>query len=39
MLDNLSTSAFASERDPLSEVLQDLRISGVEYGYCGLSRP
>lgn len=26
-------------RDPLAEILQDLRIAGVEYGHCRLRRP
>jgi hypothetical protein len=39
MLSRSSDHAEALAPDPLSEVLRDLRPSGVSYGHCRLSRP
>ncbi len=39
MLTRLSDSRPPPTPDPLSEVLQDLRPSGVSYGHCRLTRP
>ncbi len=39
MFSRLSELADALTADPLSEVLQDLRIAGVSYGRCQLSSP
>jgi AraC-like DNA-binding protein len=33
------SSGYAGPADPLSEVLQDLRIKGIAYGRCALSTP
>jgi len=39
MLSRSSEPAAALAPDPLSEVLQDLRLSGVSYGRCNLTQP
>src|SRR5882762_4694830 len=39
MLSRSSDHGHAPAPDPLSEVLQDLRLSGVAYGRCELKRP
>jgi AraC-like DNA-binding protein len=39
MPSRLSDHADASATDPLSEVLRDLRPSGISYGHCRLTRP
>ena len=39
MHDRLTEIALNWSRDPLSEVLQDLRIGGVSYGHCRLTAP
>lgn len=39
MLSRSSDPSVVTTSDPLSEVLQDLRLSGVSYGHCRLTRP
>ncbi|BDI28759.1 AraC family transcriptional regulator [Capsulimonas corticalis] len=39
MLTNSSDVGNAPVLDPLSEILQDLRLSGVSYGRCEMTRP
>jgi len=39
MLDRSSEDHLAASRDALSEILQDLRPTGVSYGHCRFQRP
>jgi AraC-like DNA-binding protein len=39
MLDRSSKNGLEVARDPLSEVLADLRLSGLAYGYCEMGSP